>query len=433
MSETYNRRSFLKQSAPPGVARQAARVASNNKPVRVGFVGVGGRGSHHLDILLAMDGVEVKALCDVDDGNLYRAKHWVEQAGKPAPALYSRGKTDYLRLCDRDDIDLVIHSTPWEYHAPACIAAMKTGKHTATEVPAAITIDECWEMVETSEKTGKHCTMLEQANYSEAGLAALNMAQQGVFGELLHATGGYVHDLRLVKFDPEREPWRLQHSIDRNGNLYPTHPMGPMAWWLNINRGDKIEYLVSMSTKAKTLNEYVAHHYGERHPYASTKMALGDVNTTLLATADGKTITLHHDTNTPHPQTSELRLQGTKGLYAGNIGKVYLEGRSPKPHEWEPIDKYLVEYQHPIWKNFDQEKSKTARGHGGGATTPMLWQRLLNALRTGGQPDQNVYDAVTWSVISPLTQRSVAAKSRPVDFPDFTRGKWKTTPPIKLT
>jgi predicted dehydrogenase len=401
-------------------------------PLRAGIVGVGDRGSYHLDILLGMDNVEVKALCDVDDGYLYRAKRWVEEAGKPSPALYSRSKTDYLRLCERDDLDIVITATPWQYHAPVCSAAMRAGKHAFTEVPAALTVDECWELVETAEKTKKHCIMLEQANYNPERMAVLNMAQQGVFGELLHASGGYVHDLRLVKFDPTREPWRLQFSVDRNANNYPTHPMGPIAWWLNINRGDKFEYLVSMSTKARALNDYAAHYFGDKHPYASMRMAGGDVNTTLLFTSEGKTVTLHYDTNTPHPQTGELRLQGTRGLFAGNIMSVYIEGRSPKPHAWEPLKNYMNEYEHPIWKGLDESKFKTSRGHGGGATAPLMWRRYLHALRTGIQPDQNVYDAVTWSVITPLTERSVASKSRPVEFPDFTRGNWKNTPPIRL-
>jgi hypothetical protein len=394
-------------------------------PLRVGIVGVGERGSYHLDVLLGMD-VEIKALCDVDDGFLYRAKKWVTDAGKPTPTVYNRGQTDYLRLVERDDLDLVITATPWQFHAPVCIAAMRAGKHAATEVPAAITVEDCWDLVETAEKSRRHCVMLEQANYNTDSMTVLNMAQQGVFGELLHSAGGYVHDLRLVKFDPEREPWRLQHSIDRNGNNYPTHPMGPIAWWLNINRGDKFEYLVSMSTKARCLNDYAAHFFGDRHPYASTRMACGDINTTMLCTAEGKTVTLHHDTNTPHPQTSERRLQGTRGQYTGNTNRIYLEGRS------EPLANYVAQYQHPLWKNFDQGKFQKSRGHGEGASTPLLWMRLLEALRTGGQPDQNVYDAVTWSVISPLTEQSVAARSRPVDFPDFTRGKWKTTRPIQF-
>jgi hypothetical protein len=288
-------------------------------------------------------------------------------------------------------------------------------------------------MVETSEKTGKHCVMLEQANYSEHGLTVLGMSQKDVFGTLLCATGGYVHDLRLVKYDPEREPWRLQHSVDRNGNLYPTHPIGPMSWWLDINRGDRFEYVVSISSKAVCLNEYAANYYGERHPYAGMKMNQGDVNTSLLRTAGGKMAVLYYDTNTPHPQTAELRLDGSKGHFAGNIMSVYVEGRSPKPHAWEPLENYRSEFAHPLWRSLDPKKYKSARGHGGGVTTSILWARLLRALQRGTEPDMNVYDAVVWSSISPLSERSVAGGGMAVDFPDFTRGKWKSAKPIQLS
>ncbi|MCZ2077147.1 MAG: Gfo/Idh/MocA family oxidoreductase [Bryobacteraceae bacterium] len=420
-----NRRDFF------SAMLQAAGVR-DTKPIRAGIVGVGDRGSYHMDLLLGTDLVEIPAICDINPDYLYRAKRWIEQAGKPSPELYDRGKTDFERLCERSDLDLVVCATSWEWHAPVCIAAMKAGKHATTEVPAALTVDECWEMVEVSEKTRKHCVMLEQANYSRDGLLVLEMAQKGVFGQILATTGGYVHDLRLVKFDPEREPWRLQHSVDRNGNLYPTHPIGPMAWWMDINRGDKFEYLVSMSSKAVCLNEYASNYFGDRHPYAGMKMNQGDVNTSLLRTANGKLAVLYFDTNTPHPQTAEMRLDGSKGHYAGNIQQVFIEGRSPKEHVWEPLANYRSEFDPPIWKNLDPGKFKRARGHGGGETTPLMWARLLRALQRGVEPDMNVYDAVVWSVISPLTERSVAQGSRPTDFPDFTRGKWKNTPPIRL-
>jgi len=430
--EKRNRRELLGMNAL-AAALQAAGAQRDARPIRVGIVGSGDRGSYHMDLLLGTDMVEVPAICDINPDYLYRAKRWVEEAGKPSPTLYGNGKTDFLRLCERKDLDLVLCATSWEWHAPVCIAAMKAGKHAATEVPAALTLDECWEMVETSEKTGKHCVMLEQANYSQHGLTVLEMAQKGVFGQLFCATGGYVHDLRLVKFDPEREPWRLQHSVDRNGNLYPTHPIGPMAWWLDINRGDKFEYIVSMSSKAVCLNEYASLYYGDRHPYAGMKMKQGDVNTTLMMTASGKIAVLYFDTNTPHPQTAELRLEGTKGHFSGNVQKVYIEGRSPEAHQWEPLENYRAEFEHPLWRNLDEKKYKRARGHGGGVTAPVMWARLLRAIQRGTEPDMNVYDAVTWSVISPLSEHSVARGSVPVDFPDFTRGKWKNTPPIKLT
>ena len=438
--KTHNLGDSSKQSAVGGLSALAAGPAAlkqasgqSLRPVRVGFVGVGDRGSYHLDVCLGIDNVEVKALCDIDPTYLHRAKRWVEETGKPTPELYSRGKTDFLRLCERDDLDLVVTATPWEWHAAVCAAAMKNGKHAATEVPAALTIDECWDLVETSEKSGKHCVMLEQVNYARQLMMVLHMTRKGVFGEILHAAGGYVHDLRLVKFDPEREPWRLQHSIDRNGNLYPTHPMGPIAWWLDINRGDRFDFLVSMSSRATMLNDYAAHYYGPKHPYATMPMAQGDVNTTMLRTVEGKTLTLHFDTNTPHPQTAELRLQGTKGHFSGNLRSVYIEGRSPKPHQWEPLQNYEDEFDHPLFQTVDPSKFRTARGHGGGTTTQLMWRRLIEALMKNKSPDMDVYDAVTWSAISPLTERSVAVKSQSIDFPDFTRGKWKTIAPVSLT
>jgi predicted dehydrogenase len=424
MSEKRNRRQFL--NLPP--------AAQNMRPLRVGFVGVGDRGSAHMDIALGTDSVEVPALCDISPWYLQRAKSWVEESGKPTPDLYDRGPTDFLRMLDRDDLDLVVCATGWKWHAAVCIAAMKAGKHAVTEVPATLTVDESWELVETAEKTGKHCMMLEQANYSPAVLQLLNMTQQGVFGDMLHAAGGYVHDLRLVKFDPEREPWRLQHSIDRDGCLYPTHQIGPMAWWLDVNRGDKFDFLVSMSTKAVCLNEYAELHYGDRSPYASMNMAQGDVNTTLLRTSGGKTIALHFDTNTPHPHTAEMRLQGTKGHFSGNLSSVYIEGRSPQPHHWEPLKNYESAYEHEIWKTTDPKSFRGGRGHGGGSpTTALMWRRLVRALLRGEAPDQDVYDAVTWSAISALTERSTALKSRPIDFPDFTRGKWKERAKLQLS
>ena len=209
--------------------------------------------------------------------------------------------------------------------------------------------------------------------------------------------------------------------------------MGPIAWWLDINRGDRIEYMVSMSSKAVMLKDFASRYYGERNAYANINIAQGDCNTSLLRTAGGKTITLYHDTNTPHPQTAELRLQGTHGIYSGNQNKVYLEGRTKQDHACEDIANYNQEFEHPLWKGVDPNKFKSSRGHGGGNTTQMMWARLVEALRQGKQPDQNVYDAVTWSVISPLSERSVASKSAPIPFPDFTGGKWKNTPPIQLT
>lgn len=403
------------------------------RPLRFGFVGTGDRGSAHLDVLLSMDSVEVPALCDINDAYLYRAKRWVTESGKPEPALYGKNETDWKRMLERDDLDVIVCATGWKWHAPVCEAAMRAGKHATTEVPAGLTEDECWALVDASEQTGKHCMMLEQANYYEELLLVLNMVKAGVFGEMLHCAGGYVHDLRLVKFDPEREPWRLQYSVERNCNLYPTHAIGPIAWILDINRGDQFDYMVSMSSKARCLNDFARLYYGPDSPYASMAMKQGDVNVSMIRTKRDRTVTLHFDTNTPHPHTAEFRVQGTKGHYAENPQSVYIDGRSPKPHAWEPISNYAAEYQHPIYKTLDRARlEKTRRGHGGDLMTALMWSRFLRAVRAGVSPDQDVYDAASWSVLGPISGRSVERGGEPVEIPDFTRGKWKTREPLRL-
>ena len=432
-----NRRNFLSAitSEMAGEMKAAAQGSTRGgtTPLRLGFVGVGGRGTYHLTTCLELDNVEIKAICDINPNYLYRAKRYVEEAKRPAPALYGRDRTDWMRMVERDDLDAVITATPWQWHTPICVAAMKAGKHAATEVPAAVTLDECWELVETSEKTGKRMMMTEQVNYVREFLNVLHMAQTGALGDIVHAAGGYVHDLRFVKFDPSREPWRLQWEYGHNGNLYPTHPIGPIAWWLNVNRGDRFDYLVSQSTKYRVIREYADLYYGPQHPYAAAPTTQGDVNTSLIRTVNGKTVTLHYDTNTPHPHTSEFRLQGTKGLYCGNLRSVYFEGRSPRKDEWEPFSAELQkEFEHPLFRSLDESKMKSGKGHGGGIDTTIMWQRWFTCLRTGTTPDMTASDAATWSSIFPLSEKSVAAKSRPVDFPDFTRGKWKNTPAIRL-
>lgn len=439
-----NRRQFFTaKTLAAGIAAEAAADmqavtrgrqggAAGVKPLRMGFVGVGGRGSFHLDTCLGLPGIQVTAICDINPDYLYRAKRYVEATGQPSPRLYGRNRTDWLRMCEKEDFDIVAVGTPWEWHTPICVAAMRNGKHAATEVPAALTLDECWELIETSEKTGRHTLMLEQVNYFQDILRLLHMAQTGMFGEILHAAGGYVHDLRFVKTDPGEEPWRMQYEFDHNGNLYPTHPIGPIAWWLNINRGDRFDTLVSISSRSGMNNAWMDRWYGPRHPYATMPMKQGDCNTSLLTTVGGKTVNLHYDTNTPHPHTGEFRLQGSRGHYAGNQQGIYIEGRSPKPDVWERYPDDYKSIDHPLWGTLDPSKYKTARGHGGGIDTALMWERYFKAIRTGTQPDMPVTDAATWSAIIPLSERSVAARGRSVDFPDFTRGKWKTTPPIKL-
>jgi hypothetical protein len=439
----YTRRKFVKVSTAAtvggtllsgiGLPKEAlSQTQGNNRTLRLGFVGIGGRGTYHLNCALGMEGIEVPALCEIQSKRLQAAKQRVEKAGLPTPRLYGRGVKDFYRLCDNEQLDAIICCTSWEWHAPVCLAAMNTDKHCVSEVPIVITLDQAWEIVETYEKIGKWATMgLE--GFSQ--LALLNMIQKGMFGDIVHAETGYIHDLRFVKYSPDQEPWRLQHSIDRNGNLYPDHPMNKMLPALDINHGDRIDYLVSMSSFGGLLAEYAGIYYkNPRHPLTRKEFALGNYNASLIRTVNGKMMTLIHDTSTPHPREN-YRIQGTKGIYQGDrtARKIYLEGLSPTEHQWEPADPYLKEYEHPIVLNYNPPPRRGGRieGHGGGGTeTPMIWSRLVDALRNNRLPDWDVYDSVTSSAISPITEASVANKGKPMDFPDFTKGKWKTNPKI---
>ena len=445
MENKLERRDFLKMSTltAGGLIFSKYGFAQNSlndeKPLRIGFVGVGDRGSYHLDAALGIEGVVVPAICDIKDVNLYRAKRWIEEAGQPSPNLYGKTDTDFVRMCEQEELDVVICATSWDWHAPVCIAAMKNGKHAVSEVPIILTLDEAWELVETSQKTGKWATLaLEQALIeSDYAMAVLNMIRQGVFGNIIHCVGGYVHDLRMVKFNPEEEPWRLQHSVDRNGNLYPDHPMNRLMAMMDINRGDRLDYLVSMSSNATMLNEYAHDYYGDAHPYAKQPMKQGDVNVTLLRTVKGKMITLNFDTNTPHPR-GIYRVQGTKGVFlsARGVGShIYIHGISPEEHQWEDAEKWFEEYQHPLIKNYNPPPRKEAlRGHGGqGMQTPLTWHLLIQALRNNREPFFDVYDSVTSSAVSPLTEMSVKENGKPIQFPDFTKGKWETRPQIEFS
>jgi len=398
------------------------------KVIRLGFIGVGDRGSYHLDAALGMEGVAIPALCDIDDSYLYRAKRWVEESGRPTPALYGKTETDWQRMCETEELDCVICATPWNWHAPVSLAAMRNGKHAVSEVPIVQTVEEAWEIIETWKSTGKWATMgLEGFR----NLPLLQMIQKGLLGEVTHAEGGYMHDLRLVKFDPEREPWRLQYSVTRNGNLYPDHPMSNIFPHLDINHGDRIDYLVSMSSSARTLNEFARLHYGPDHPHATMKMALGDYNASLIRTVKGKFFTLNFDTNTPHPR-SFYRVAGTKGSYWGHRYTFSREDLLCIDGEERRAGDLLPEYEHPILRDYNPPPRTALRGHGGGSRTPITWHRLVEALRNNQMPDWDVYDSLTASVISPISEQSVAGKSRPVAFPDLTRGEWEKRPPLTL-
>jgi predicted dehydrogenase len=430
-----NRRSFLELSTGAGAAgmlagRASAQHASiDGRPARIGFVGVGDRGSYHLDIALGIDGVEVPAICDINDEKLYRAAGWIRESGRKPPKLYGKTRTDFERMLGEEDLDLVVCCTSWDSHAPILLTSMRNGKNAVSEVPLIQTLEQAWEIVETHEKTGKWATLGLKIPYSTLS----NMVYEGVLGEITHCEGGYVHDLRLVKYDPEREPWRLQPAMERNANLYPDHPTCALMPSMDINHTDRFDYLVSMSSKSVMLNRYAELLYGPENYYAKAKFKLGDANVTLLRSVNGKMYTLHHDTHTPHPREFQ-RVQGTKGVMFSlgrDLGRfIHLDGMPED--KWEPIDAYYEKYRHPLETEYKPKPRKAVRGHGAGdTTTPLFWHRLTLALAEKRETDLDTYDSVTSSAIIPLTEMSVAKSGEPIDFPDFTKGKWKTRPRVE--
>lgn len=436
MSAAYNRRQFLNQIAAvtAGAPLAAAVPDSTAKPmdkVRIGFVGIGGRGRGDLGNLLKLDGVEVRAVCDVVESKVVRAQKMVAEAGQPQPESYSRGDTDYKRLCQRGDLDLVFTATPWRWHTPVCVEAMKNGKHAASEVPIAVTLDECWELVETSEQTGRYCVQMENCNYDRVELMVLNMVRQNLLGDLVHARCGYLHDLRAGKFSDRggREPWRLQHALRRDGDLYPTHGLGPVAQCLNINRGNQFDHMVAMSSKSQSLHDFAAAHFGPDSPQAKLDIALGDVVTSMIRTRAGQTVMVTHDTHTPRPYSRDYLIQGTKGLVQKYPdAKIYLDGKSPR-HEWEDlIEAYAGRYEHPLWRSLEEK----AKGSGHGGMDFVQAYRLVYCLRNGEPLDTDVYDGAALCAVSELSERSIADNSRTVDFPDFTRGRWIGRKPLGI-
>lgn len=450
--DEHNRRDFLKLGALAGLGAALGgtamtgctaggrRLGTGTAPVepfatppvdrvRVGFVGVGGMGTNHVNQFLKCEGADIVAVCDIREAHAQRASDIIQKAGQPAPTLYTRGERDFERLCAEEDLDLVFTATPWEWHVPVCVAAMKNGKHAATEVPAAVTIDECWQLVENAEKHEKHCVMMENCCYDRAELLCLNMVRQGLLGEVLHGECGYLHDLRGVKFSKRGEGlWRRAHSEKRNGNLYPTHGLGPVAQCMNVNRGDRFDYLVSMSGPSRGLQLWQEEKLEADDPRRNEQYVLGDVNVSLIKTVNGRTIHLVHDTNLPRPYSRIHLVQGTRGLFRKwPVARVHIEGRSPG-HGWEELDEYYKEFEHPLWKS--EEVKQASGGHGG--MDFLEDYRLIQCLRQGRPTDMDVYDAAAWSAICEASERSVAKRSRPVDIPDFTRGRWKTNQPLGI-
>lgn len=430
-----NRRSFIKATAGASIYLASARYskifAKNNpeRPVKLGFVGVGSRGMSMLETALMIKGVEITAICDIVEERVERAQQLVMGAGQPKPKGFT-GKEDYKKVADLSDVDGIFTATPWSLHTPVMLAAMKGGKYGGTEMPACDGFDEAWELVETAEKTGMHCMLLENYAYMRNVMMVLNMVRQGLFGELNHCETGYQHDVRYATIGDQGELlWRAhERYLNHTGNRYPTHAIGPVSQWIDINRGNKFEYLVSMSSRSLGLNHYVAKKYGADHPNAKRQYKAGDVNCTLIQTASGISVTLYYDSLSPRPADFIYRIQGTNGIYSGTLNKIYLEDTSPVPHQWEDIEKYMQKYDHPLWKKYGDIASKT--GHGG--SDYLCMRDFVQAIRHKREVPIDVYDAATWSIITKLTEDSVLNKSRPVDFPDFTRSKWRERKPLPI-
>ena len=408
-------------------------AAPKLETVRVGIVGLGMRGSDAVERLSFIEGVEITALCDKYPDRVTKAQKTLEKMGRPKAKEYS-GDEGYKALCESKDVDLVYTPTPWHLHTPVALHAMRNGKHAATEVNVGETIDQCWEVVETSEKTKKHCMMLENCCYDFFELLTLNMVRQGLFGELVHAEGAYIHDLSkdyLFNKNAYADMWRLKENIGKNGNLYPTHGLGPIAQCMNINRGDKFDHLVSMSTNDFTLNN-LAKEMAAKDDFFKEyvdKPYRGNMNTTLIRTNKGKSIMVQHDVSSLRPYSRIHLVSGTKGV----AQKWPDPERIAFGHSWikpEALKDLYDKYSPPIVKHIG-EIAKEVGGHGG-MDFIMDW-RLIDCLRNGLPLDQNVYDAAAWSSIFHLTQQSVKAKSKTIDVPDFTRGAWKTNQPHDMT
>jgi glycosyl hydrolase family 109/GFO/IDH/MocA oxidoreductase family protein len=391
--------------------------------VKLGIIGVGGRGSSLLRDLLAVDGVQVKAICDLVPEKVEHAQKAVTDAGQPKPAGFSKGDTDFKNLTQLD-LDIVYIATPWNWHVPMAVDVMKNGKHAAVEVPAATTLQECWDLVNTSESTRKHCVILENCCYGSSEMTVLQMVRDGVFGEITHGEAAYLHDLRGILTANEGEGlWRRFPHMQRNGNLYPTHGLGPVAHYMDIHRGDRFDYMVSVSSPEASLSAYVKEHFPEGDPKRAEKYICGDMNTSIIKTVKGRTILLQHDVVNPRPYSRLNMIQGPKGIFADYPARVFVDGQ--KDEEWQKIDAFKEKYEHALWKNNGEMARKTG-GHGG--MDYVMNFRLMDCLKRGLVPDIDAYDAAAWSAPTPLSEASVAQNGTPQKFPDFTRGNWKARP-----
>ena len=445
-----NRKEFVKNT---GLAMASLTVlpmgnlfarGTADAKVKLAIIGVGARGIWHLDLMLKRDDVEVVAMCEIEERALAAAKDTVSKSGKKMPQIFTGDNYAWKKMLEiKGGLDGVIIATPWEWHKPMIIGALEAGvKYVGTEVVLGLTLQDHWDVVKAAEKYNAHVMMLENVCYRRDVMAVLNMVRQGLFGELIHLQGGYQHDLREVKFNDgvkthgggvefgdkgySEAHWRTNHSVHRNGDLYPTHGIGPVAHYININRGNRFLTLNSFSSKARGLHNYVVKKGGENHPNAKVNFKLGDVVTTHLNCANGETILLEHDTNLPRPYSLGFRVQGTEGLWMDVNNGIYIEGKSDKAHEWDDAKTWLDKYDHPLWRKYGAD----AKGAGHGGMDFFVIHSFIESIKRKVAPPMDVYDAAAWSAITPLSEQSIELGNETVEFPDFTGGQWMYRKPV---
>jgi hypothetical protein len=410
--------------------------ARNADKIRLGYIGVGLRGRNHIGEGLLRNDVEIVAICDIQESSLRYCRQQFVKAGKKLPTEYTGGVSAYKKLLDRKDIDGVIIATPWQFHKDQAIDAMRAGKYVGCEVIAGITEQDHWDILKVYEETKVPYMTLENVCYRRDVMAVLNMVRQNVFGELIHLEGGYQHDLRPVLFNDGKNfegkgaefgpntvgeaQWRTQFNIDRNGDIYPTHGAGPCMHYIDINRGNRFTNLVSFASKSRGLNKYIE-KISPGNKNAKINFKNGDVITTTLNCANGETVVLSHDTHLPRPYSLGFRVQGTEGLWMDVNESIYIEGKSKNYDEWDKAQVWFDKYDHPLWKKYAQ----TAEGAGHGGMDWFVFNAFVEAVKQKKQTPIDVYDSLTMSVITPLSEKSIEEGNTPQKFPDFTNGKWK--------
>lgn len=454
------RRSFLKKVTVAGIgaaglaatnaaatnaaltpeAQQKKKTAGKDDgKLRFGFIGTGSRCQEHINNVLAIPGNKIVAICDIQQGPLDSTLKHISKFNVPAPKVYKGGEREFEKMLNNEEFDCVIIASPWEWHVPMSLAAMKAGvPYVGVEVSAANTVEECWDLVNVSEATGSHLNIMENVCYRRDCMAALAMVREGLFGELLYGTCGYQHDLRAVKFNDGKNysykeggelrmgptafaeaQWRTQHSVTRNGDIYPTHGIGPVANCMDINHGNRFLSLSAMATQSRGLHKFIVDKGGRDHELANVRFNLGDIVTSMIKCANGQTVIVTHDTNSPRPYSLGFRIQGTEGLWMNDGNGVHVEGKS-KPHGWDDSQEWFKKYDHKLWSTLEVQAKEA--GHGG--MDYIMMYDLIDAIHNKKPAPMDCYDAAAWSAISGLSEMSIARGGALVDFPDFTRGQW---------